>query len=79
MKRPTNPTLTEQSLFNGQETIPVTIEIPKELYEKVSKAHLQTINEGKSSLTIEQYTGSILQIGFNWVLYNELKKFFEKP
>lgn len=70
--------ITEHDVFNGKETIPITIEIPLEFYTNLSNAYQKEIQVGKTTLTIEQYVGGVLQIGYNWLIYSGLKQFFNK-
>jgi hypothetical protein len=72
------PILTEKSLFQGKEIVTISCEIPKELYDTLVPAHRMEVSNGSTSLTFEQFAGSILQIGYNWTLYSHLKKTFDK-
>lgn len=72
------PILTEQSLFQGKEVVTINCEIPKELYDTLVQAHHKEVAVGGTSLTFEQYSGSFLQLGYNWILYSNLKQTFDK-
>ena len=72
------PILTEQSLFQGKKVVTINADIPTELNDTLVLAHQREVSNGATSLTFEQFAGSILQIGHNWVLYSQLKKTFDK-
>jgi hypothetical protein len=65
-------------MFQGKEIVTINVEITKDLYKQILQAHKDEIDTGQVSLTPEQYVGGLLQIGYNWVIYKNLKKVFEK-
>jgi hypothetical protein len=72
------PSLTEKNLFRGQEITTVNVEITNELRDQLIQAHDAQIKEGVSSLTFEQFVGGFTNLGYNWSLYSNLKKIFNK-
>ena len=77
MKLPSS-IITEKDVFNGKKLVTISVEVPEELATNLNHAHIQEITEGNASLTIEQFNGGVLQLGYNWLLYSGLKQFFEK-
>ena len=77
MKLP-SPVINEKDIFQGKKLVTITVEVPEELATNLNQTHIKEVSEGRSSLTIEQYNGAVLQVGYNWLLYSGLKKFFEK-
>lgn len=72
------PSLTENILFNGKDTVTINAEIPEDLWNNIAKAHDDEIKNGNSSLTIEQFSGGFIQLVYNWTLYLALKSVYGK-
>lgn len=72
------PILTEQSAFQGKKVVTINCEIPEELNDTLVLSHQREVSNGNTSLTFEQFAGSFLQIGHNWILYSNLKRTFDK-
>lgn len=54
------------------------MEIPEDVYSKLIEMHVNEVALGNMSLTIEQFIGGFVILGYNWSLYQQLKKTFEK-
>lgn len=76
--KPIKSNFSENDLFQGKEIITINVEITKDLYKQILQSHKDELDTGSVSLSTEQYVGGLLQIGYNWVVYKNLKKVFEK-
>jgi hypothetical protein len=67
---------TVNDVFRSTDLVTINVEIPEELYSLTQKDVINNVQDGTTSLTIEQYAGVLMQIGYNWGLYKGLKKYF---
>jgi hypothetical protein len=70
-------TISEKDIFNGELTT-ISVEIPKNLCEKISIDYKTEMENGTTSVTFEQFGGAFLQLGYNYNAYSMLRKAFEK-
>ena len=68
--------LTAKDVFHGTELVTINVEIPAKLYNSLLQDLDNEVKSGNMSLTIEQLAGTLLQVGYNWMQYKQLKKVF---
>lgn len=68
--------LSENDIFKGKKAVTINAEIPDLLNQKLYDAYLGELDSGNMSLTFEQYVGGIVNLGFSWATYSQLKKVF---